>query len=142
MYSSSNSGETKLSITPAFGALNDGVETLETYENIYAITNSTNFTWSTFAQPNYSRVITFKAPSAGKYTFEINSDFDTYIYVIDPRSNKPLIVNRDYNDDAGEGLNSLLTVDLSANIPYLIVYSAYNPGGQTEQKDLSVHIYK
>lgn len=141
-YSSSNSGETKLSITPAFGALNDGVETLETYENIYAITNSTNFTWNTFAQTNYSRVITFKAPSAGEYTFEINSDFDTYIYVIDPRSSKPLIINKDYNDDSGEGMNPLLTVELSANIPYLIIYSAYNPGGLTEQKELSVHIYK
>lgn len=141
-YSSSNSGETKLSITPAFGALNDGVETLETYENIYAITNSTNFTWNTFAQTNYSRVITFKAPSADEYTFEINSDFDTYIYVIDPRSNSAIVYNVNYNDDSGEGMNPLLTTYLDANIPYLIIYSAYNPGSPAETRDLTLHIIK
>ena len=141
-YSSTNSGFTKLSITPAFGALADNVETLETYENIYSITDNTSYSWNTFAQQNYSRVITFKPPTNGKYLFETESDFDTYIYVIDPRSTELLAVNVDYNDDGGDELNASLTIELSQNIPYLVIYSAYNPNSLTEQKDLTLKIRK
>lgn len=141
-YSSSNAGDTKLTITPAFGALNSDVDVLETYENIYSVTSYTGFTWLTFAQPNYTRVITFTPPSSGSYTFTIESEFDTYIYVIDPRSSELVKFNVNYNDDGGEGMNPLLTTALEANVPYLIIYSAYNPNSLTETQSLTVQISK
>lgn len=140
-YSSSISGFTKLSITPAYGALGDDVETLETYANIYSITDYTSYTWNTFAQQNYSRVITFKPPKDGKYLFEIESDFDTYIYVIDPRSTDLLAEDENYNDD-GDGLDASLTIKLSANVQYLVIYSAYDPNSLSESKDLTLKIRK
>lgn len=141
-YSSTNTGDTKLAITPAFGALNSDVDVLETYENIYSIKSYTGFTWLTFAQPNYTRVITFTPPSNGTYKFEITSEFDTYIYVLDPRSYEAIERNVDYNDDAGDGLNALLEIELAENIPYLVIYSAFSPNSMSEQKDLTLHITK
>lgn len=141
-YKDSIYGTTKLSIIPAYGALNSNSTKLSTYEDIYAIKNSTNFTWNSFAEQNYTRVITYTPPSTGKYTFEIQSDFDTYIYVIDPRSTSTIVKNVNYNDDDGEGLNPLLTTSLSADIPYLIIYSAFNPKLLTQKSDLTVKIRK
>lgn len=141
-YSSSVYGETKLAITPAYGARKTDISSITKYEDIYAVEGYTGFTWNTYAQPNYTRVITFKAPSSGNYKFEIESEFDTYVYVIDPRSSSVIVYNVNYNDDSGEGMNPLLTTYLDANVPYLIIYSAYNPGSLAETTDLTLHITK
>ena len=141
-WSSSTYGETKLAITPAYGALNSDSSDLTTYEDIYAITTYTGYTWGTYAQKNYVRVITYTPPSSGSYTFTIESEFDTYIYVIDPRSSELVKINVNYNDDSGEGMNPLLTTTLEANVPYLIIYSAYNPNSLTETQNLTVKINK
>lgn len=76
------------------------------------------------------------------YKFEITSEFDTYIYVLDPRSYEAIERNVDYNDDAGDGLNALLEIELAENIPYLVIYSAFSPNSMSEQKDLTLHITK
>ena len=141
-WSSSVYGNTKLAITPAFGARKTDISSITQYEDIYAVEGYTGFTWNTYAQPNYTRVITFKAPSSGNYTFEIESEFDTYVYVIDPRSSSAIVYNVNYNDDSGEDMNPLLTTYLTADVPYLIIYSAFNPSSLSETTDLTLHITK
>lgn len=130
-------------MTPAFGALNSDVDLLETYEDIYSIESYTSFNWNTFAQPGYTRVITFTPPSDGTYKFEITSEFDTYIYVLDPRSYEMIEKGiDDDDDDDGDVLNALLEIELEEDVPYLIIYSAYNPNSLSEQKDLTLKISK
>lgn len=141
-YNADVYGETKLTITPAYGAHKTNISSITKYEDIYAVEGYTGFTFNTYAQPNYTRVITYKAPTSGNYIFEIESDFDTYIYVIDPRSSSLIVYNVNYNDDSGEGSNPLMTTYLDANIPYLIVYSAYNPSSLSATTDLRLHITK
>lgn len=141
-FSSSSYGTTKLAITPAYAVYNVDVTLINKYEDIYSVTGKDSFTFSTYAQQGYTRVITFTPPSSAKYTFTIESDFDTYIYVIDPRSNELIVFNIDYNDDGGEDMNPLLTRELEANIPYLIIYSAYNPYFLNETKDITLRIKK
>ena len=141
-YSSSTYGEIKLAVAPAHGELSNGVAALDDYEDIYAAKNYTGFTWLAYAYPGQVSAITFTAPTSGVYSFTIESDFDTYIYVIDPRSTDGIVNNTHYNDNSGEGNNPLLTVELTAGIPYLIVYSAKNPGALAEIKNLTVQIYK
>jgi len=87
-------------------------------------------------------VVTFTPPSSGDYTFTIESDIDTYMYVIDPRSSELLILGADYDDDSGEAANPLLTKTLSSGIKYLIVYSAWNPSSLQETVPITIRIYK
>lgn len=141
-YNSNVSGQIKLAITPAYGARNAEVSTITQYEDIYTIEGYTGYNWGTYAQPNYTRVITFNVPTSGNYKFEIESEFDTYIYVIDPRSSSAIVYNVNYNDDSGEGMNPLLTTYLDENVPYLVIYSAYNPNALTETTYLTLHISK
>lgn len=141
LYNSSDYGSTKLAITPAYGALNTGVSLLNKFEDIYAFKNVESTSFSTFAETNYTRVLTFTPPSSGSYTFTINSSFDTYIYIIDPQSSNA-IPYTNYDDDHGEGMNPMLTIALTANVPYVIIYSAYNPSRLTERTGLSVLISK
>lgn len=141
-YNSNVSGQIKLAITPAYGVYNSEASSITRYEDIHTVEGCTGYTWNTYAQPNYTRVITFKAPTSGNYKIEIESEFDTYVYVIDPRSNSAIVYNVNYNDDSGEGMNPLLTTYLEANIPYLIIYSAYNPSSLAETTDLTLHITK
>ena len=144
-YSSTTAGTIKFAVTPAPWLLHSGSTALDTYEDIYTVSNRTSFNLSTTAAPNRTKVLTFKAPSAGSYTFELRSDFDTYIHVIDPRSGAPLVYNVNYNDDCYEGTNQLdakLTVELDQNIPYLVIYSAFNPGSLTESLPMNVIITK
>lgn len=141
-YNVSKYGMTKLAITPAYGALNSGCSDLKKYEDIFAMTNCTKCAWTTYMYKNCTRVMTFTPPSTGKYTFTIASSFDSYIYVIDPRSSSALSSSMNYNDDSGEGSNPLLTTTLTANVPYLIIYSAYNPSTLTATMRLTLNINK
>ena len=72
-------------------------------------------------------VVRFTPPTSGSYTIQTAGDYDTYLYIIDPRSHEILIANSNYNDDSGENRNALLTIELDANIPYLIIISPFNP---------------
>lgn len=142
MHSTTAYGETKLGITPANAIKSTNSTSLSTYEDISGITNSTNFALNTYAAPNCTRVVTFTPPSSGDYTFTIESDIDTYMYVIDPRSSELLILGTDYDDDSGEAANPLLTKTLSSGIKYLIVYSAWNPSSLQETVPITIRIYK
>ena len=139
--STSTYGNTKLAITPACGAPKQGLSAITTYDDIRTA-EGTSATWLTYAQPYYTRVLVFKPTVSGDYKFEIESEFDTYLYVIDPSSTASLVYNVNYNDNSGEGNNPLMTTYLTANVPYLVIYSAYNPASLTEDLDLTLRISK
>lgn len=137
-YSTSQSGEIKLAITPSYGALKSDASYLDKYENIYN-TSSSNFTFNTFSTKGYVRLFTYTPAEKADYTIETEGNIDTYIYLIDPRSTY-LLTSAEYNDDAGEGLNASISKELAQNIPYLIVYSRYNLNG--DGANFSLRLYK
>lgn len=137
-YSTSQSGEIKLAITPSYGALKSDASYLDNYENIYN-TSSSNFTFNTFSTKGYVRLFTYTPAEKSDYTIETEGNIDTYIYLIDPRSTY-LLTSAEYNDDAGEGLNASISKELAQNIPYLIVYSRFNLNG--EGANFSLRLYK
>ncbi|MBR2025148.1 MAG: hypothetical protein IKA02_05010, partial [Clostridia bacterium] len=137
-YHSTTKGDTKLAIMTCNSDLS-GTSTLTQYENITNVNNLAGFSYSTFLENRgYVAAVTFKPTESGMYKFEIQSNYDTYIYVIDPRSNEKLVVNVDFNDDGGEGLNPLLIKHLDANVSYMVVYSMYNPNTIDARKDMTL----
>ena len=142
-YSSSVNGYTKLSITPANGALKSGTTSLSSYTNIYALTRSSNVSWTSEFEQNYTKMITYNPKISGNYIFDLTSTYDNYLYVIDPRNNELLIQNVDYNDDGGSGLNAKLTKHLVEGVDYLVICSKYNPGtslSSTDNGEMQLHI--
>lgn len=139
-YSGNTYGTTKLAITPANGTYN--TSTLFNYEGIYSVTGKTAFSSVMFAEPNSTKVMTFTPPSTGSYTFKIQSGIDTYMYVIDPRTSSAVTYGKNYDDDSGEGLNPLLTTNLTAGVPYLIIYSTYNPSSLASKTGFTLAINK
>lgn len=142
-YSSSVNGYTKLSITPANGALKSGKTSLSFYTNIYALDRSSNVSWTSGFEQNYVKMITYNPNISGNYIFDLTSTYDNYLYVIDPRNNEMLIQNVDYNDDGGNGLNARLTKYLVEGVDYLVICSKYNPGtslSSTDNSEMQLHI--
>ena len=84
--------------------------------------------------------MTITAVSSGSYRFAIESDFDTYIYVFDPRSARLMVNNTDYQDDYEDNYNPALEKELNAGVPYYVIVSAYNPGSITEISHLDLVI--
>lgn len=134
LYPSDSEGRFKLSITPStsFGP----------YEGLYSLEDIESINRSFSLYPGNTTVLTFTPSDTGSYTFTIDSDFDTYIYVINPRSSEAVIRNGDYNDDDGEGQNPLLTKRLEAGVSYFIVVSAYNPNSMTSPKQVTLIVSK
>lgn len=81
---------------------------------------------------------TSSATISNGYAFDLDSTFDNYLYVIDPRSSDALVNNVDYNDDGGTGYNAQLTKDLEASVTYFIICSKYNPSTSFSSTDSSV----
>ncbi len=138
----SDCGTTKLVLLPATGSRGAGVSTISSYDDILSITGTTSFVWNSYSQLNLTRVITFTAPESGEYTFEIDSDFDTQVYVIDPRSSDVLVDSVDYDNDSGDDFNAKLTKTLTPDIPYLIIFSGYNICSEDNTGYLTLNIYK
>ena len=137
-YSSTQSGETKLLITPSSGALKSGSSALNTYEDIYN-TSSSNFTFNTFSTAGYVRLLTYTPSEKAYYTVEAQADQATYICVIDPRSTY-LSTSPDLSVVYARGENAHLSKELAPNIPYLIIYcrSTIN----SADLDITLRIYK
>ena len=56
----------------------------------------------------------------------MESQFDNYLYVLDPRSSDSIVYGLDHSDDDGVDLNASITRELDKGVPYLIIYSHYN----------------
>lgn len=73
----------------------------------------------------------------------VSSEVDTYLYIIDPRSAEPMRVASTtspdttkglpclYNDDHDGLRDSQITKTFDANVPYLVIVSAFNPSAST-----------
>lgn len=152
LYNNSiKSGEFKLIITPAMYMylIGSGYSELTTYESIWAVTNSNHYTLNTSTLLDNTKVLTFTPSSSGEYVFETECNYNTYIYVLDPRSFKTFSPidgstnNVDKLDDnSGSGNNAKVTINLEEGIPYLIIYSLYNIGNTNEIGSMKLHIDK
>ena len=116
---------TKLAITPTYGTINSTPHTgiINSYNEIECITRS-NIYFRSYAEKNYTRFAIFIPEATKSYTISIHSAIDSYVYIIDPRSNL-LLTSQNYNDNGAQnGMDASLTITLTRNIPYLIMYSA------------------
>ncbi len=127
-YNSATTGTIKIGVTAAD-------TTYTTYENIQ---KSGTYSALSHLSLNETKVLTYTSTTNGTYTFDLDSTFDNYLYVIDPRSSNSLVYDVDYNDDGGEGLNARLTKSLEANVTYYIICSKYNPSISFSSSDSSV----
>ena len=126
-YNQYLSGMTKLSVMSVGGFKNNEDESMNSYECIWHIHNWQNYTFNSYVSQYNSMVVTFTPPVSGNYTISLDSEFDNYLYVIDPSSNNLLSFNVDYNDDSNGSTNASLTKNLETNKTYLIVFCQYNP---------------
>lgn len=138
-HDNTTSNAIKLIIVPAYG-VSAANSYITDFEDIHSVTNILRYTLNTFAQPEYVRVITFDPRLSLYYNLTIESDFDTFLYVINPYSTKLIVDGVQYDDDSGEGANPLLNTYLVTGTPYLIIFSAYNPSALTETKDMVLKI--
>ncbi len=131
-YSTQQSGTTKLAIVPA--------PSVNSYEDIYDLNDYTmGLTWN-FSQNNV-RLLTYTYSTTRDLTMHVDSEVDTYLYIIDPRSTDVIRsasidspdstkgYNNLYNDDidGANDRNSQITKTFEAGVPYLVMVSAYNP---------------
>ena len=136
-------GKIKLGITHAYANTTSGTE-INDYDDIYVINECTEYT--TVAEPNCTRVVVFSPPSDGRYLIEIESGYDTFIYIIDPRSTELLKFNIEYadygyiDDEGNASEDPYIIPTLEAGVPYLIVYSVYNPSALEETINLTIKI--
>ena len=133
---STQSGDIRLAIVPTYS--------YDNYDAIYSLTNYTmGLTWS-FSQNNV-KIMTYTYTTSRDLTMRVTSEVDTFLYIIDPSSpvacyqvredddesvtsSYKSLCNDDYIDEEGEYVfNSRLRKYFEAEIPYLIIVSAYNP---------------
>ena len=126
-YNSNLSGMTKVSFMSVGGFKNNENESMNRYEYIWHIHNWQNYTFNSYVSQYNSMVVTFTPPVSGNYTISLESEFDNYLYVINPTSYNALVQNVDYNDDSNNSTNASLTKYFDTNITYLIVFCQYNP---------------
>ena len=142
-YSSSTSGTTKVSITPFVGCLANGETSYSSYNSFVNINTYPTFTWGSYLFGNSSKIVTWSPPEDGNYTVRLESDFDNYLYVVDPTSSAPLVMNVDYNDDSNGSTNASLTNDYSSSKKYYVVYAQYNNGNDLgDENSISVKFIK
>ena len=120
LKSETDSGRVKIGVTPAS----------EVYDNYAAIDNLTTDSSCTltYSPTRFTtKVLTFTAQSAGKYTFEthyVGEFAATCLYLVDPASPNEC----DFDCDSGEEeLQGYLRRTLAPNKKYFIVVSLYNP---------------
>lgn len=133
-------GMCKLSIVAANHIRTDLSENFTNYESIYCVTNRDDYINNSIIERDFVRLIAFRPSNTGEYNISIKSDCDTYLYIIDPRSTEALVLNVDYNDDGGEGMNAQICRTLEEDIPYLIIFCAYNPHSVIDYEAITIVI--
>lgn len=130
---------TKLAITPAKSLIASGKTAITKYEDIYNIAG-TSYEFSEYIDQDYTTVFRFTPSADGDYTFEIESDYDTYLYVIDPTSAEVIVIDVNYNDEGGDASNAMLTTSLLANRQYFVIVSDYNPSSIEDAESFHLSI--
>ena len=128
------SGETKFVIIPTTA--------YSTFEDIQLYTDYTSNITGTYTL-NETNLIRYKSTTEQTRTLRLQSNIDSYLYIINPRSTDP-ITRADnttptntqnaeglYNDDYNSTTVSQLTKTLLANKEYIIIVCKYNPSNTT-----------
>lgn len=126
-------GEIKLSITPFVGCLAEGKATFADYESFVNINTYPNFTWNSYLFGNSSKIITWSPPQDGNYSISLESQFDNYLYVIDPSDSDLIVENINYNDDYNGKSNAYIENYYLASKKYFIVFSQFNNGNTLDE---------
>lgn len=144
LYSAAASSDVKLIIAPLYGVLDPSHASYDSYES-YLNLPYNNYTFSSYLCQWNSKAITWTPQESGNFTLSLTSQYDNYLYVMDPRSANQNVINVNYNDDAN-GRNAAVTGNYEAGVRYLIVYSQYNPsnsiGNDTVSADILINILK
>lgn len=126
-YSSSQAGQIKTTFVPQ-------TKTSSLYESFFEGPDN----WSGHSgslSSNNSVIVRYNANITKNVTFTTDCDFDAYLYVIDPRSTDAIGTSSGsdsvYNDDGAGNRQAKITKQLEANIPYLVILTAYNPSTQS-----------
>lgn len=143
-YNDTKFGATRLIITNSFYDKDFAAEVMDCYTNIFSITNE-NFALYSYVAEHYSHLLRIVPPATGRYQIDAISEFDNYLYIIDPRSGFATR-SEDYNDDGGDGRNARIVKDLNANTNYLVIYCQFNPSATFANydsgDDLQIHLSK
>lgn len=144
MCSSAVSGNVKVMFAPIYGVQDSNHTNMETYESFRNI-ESTNTSLYSYLTEHYSKVVRFTPPESGNYTIRLESTFDNYLYIMDPRVPTQNLSNYNYNDDTN-GRNASITRYFEKGIQYLVLYSQYNPSrpfdNLDEGDDITVYFKK
>ena len=140
LYSYSFFGEFLFTATPADGIAGPNSSHIFSFDDILAINVTTSYTLNTYLIRDQTRFCVFVPSQTAEYTIDAFSECDSYLYVIEPDSFVEWKNGRDYNDDGGTGMNPLITRQLKAGVPYLIVFSAFNINSPSSVGDIGVSI--
>lgn len=129
-------GEIKLTIVPAFLFYEEDSSAIIEYEDILEIHSYHYFTLYAYCSDGHMSVLRFSPPASGNYSITLSSEFDNYLYVIDPRSTATLIEDVNYNDDLDDdNRNAYLTGYFEEGVEYFIVFGQYNPNASFSDYD-------
>ena len=134
LYSDSTAAKTRLSITPISGIKNNEDPSLTTYENIWHVNSVSNYSFGSYLSRYNSKVISWTPVESGNYKITLTSEFDNYLYVIDPSSSE-LNKNNVHQNDDFDGRNAGLEGYYSKDITYFIVFAQYNPSSDFANLD-------
>lgn len=140
-YDDDEAGYIKLAAFSANDYSFNGTASISCFDNIKVISACT--TYDIASELNYSKVLVFEPTATDSYTFELESDGDTFLYVIDPRSNEVLFEYVDYNDNTiydEFGSGSTLTKHLEAGISYLIICTNYDITDENSMEPMTLTI--
>lgn len=101
------------------------------YDPVYSLNDmwsitSDNYDFYTYISIDSTYCVRYIPQSTGKKTIRLFTEFDSYVYVLDPRKGT-VITTDEYNDDGAPNCNAKLVIDVTKDVPYLIICSQYNP---------------
>lgn len=135
LYNEEDSGNIRFSVTPALGAQRHDATEFETYDDIWELGNVTNYRFYVFLAKYYSLMVRCRPATTAFYQIETESEFDAYLYVIDPRS-ASLITFLDYNDDGVENNgDAKVTKYLEEGVSYLIILARFDNAAEFTDYD-------
>ncbi len=135
---SSHFGYVRFGATSALGMPAASTGGIQDYYDIRCIEDVPE-SFSGYTEQYYNQVLLFVPPTNGNYTISLTSDFDNYLYVIDPFLSTTIESGVHYNDDSN-GLNASITTYFYSATEYFIILSAYNPQTVESFQNITVNI--
>lgn len=108
VYGNLDGGLARLCIVPIDGVQSDSATDMNEFENFLNLSNYQNWEFSSYLVTRHSDMITWTVPENGTYKLSLTSEFDNYLYVVDPTSPYANVFDVNYNDD-DEGTNASIT---------------------------------